>query len=43
MAKWDTPNGEMGHPKRQNGISQMVKWDIPKAVWDIGGMNNEVK
>ena len=29
--KWDTPNGEMGHPKRQNGIPQKAKWDIPKG------------
>ena len=31
MVKWDTPKGEMGHPKRQNGTSQMAKWDIPKG------------
>ena len=30
-AKWDTPNGEMGHPKRRNGISQKAKWDTPNG------------
>ena len=27
-AKWDTPNGEMGYPKWQNGTSQMVIWGM---------------
>ena len=31
MVKWDTPNGKMGHPKRQNGTSQKAKWDTPKG------------
>ena len=31
MVKWDTPNGEMGHPKWRNGTSQMVKWDTPNG------------
>ena len=31
------------YPKRQNGIPQMVKWDIIKGGLDIGGMDNEVK
>ena len=26
-----TPKGKMGHPKWQNGIPQMVKWDTPKG------------
>ena len=30
MVKWDTPNGEMGHPKWQNGISQKVVWGMRK-------------
>ena len=32
MCRKYTPNGEMGHPKWQNGTSQMVKWDIPNGV-----------
>ena len=31
MCRKYTPKGEMGYPKRQNGIPQMVKWDIPKG------------
>ena len=26
-----TPKGKMGHPKRQDGTSQKVKWDIIKG------------
>ena len=31
MAKWDIPNGEMGYPKWQNGISKKVFWGIRKG------------
>ncbi|MBR2946421.1 MAG: hypothetical protein IKC18_07085 [Bacteroidaceae bacterium] len=31
MVKWDTPNGEMGYPKWENGIPQKAKWDTPKG------------
>ena len=42
--KWDTPNGEMGHPKRRNGIPQMAKWDIQKRRFGASGHGyNEVK
>ena len=30
MVKWDIPNGKMGHPKWQNGISQKVVWGMRK-------------
>ena len=30
MAKWDIPNGKMGHPKWQNGTAQMVVWGMRK-------------
>ena len=43
MMKWDTPNDEMGHPKRRNGIPQMVKWDIQKGGLGRRGMDNEVE
>ena len=36
-AKWDTPKGEMGYPKRQNGTSQMVVWGMRK--WRSGHQN----
>ena len=35
--KWDTPNGKMGYPKRQNGTSQMVFWGMRK--WRSGHQN----
>jgi hypothetical protein len=31
MCRKYTPKGKMGHPKRRNGIPQMVKWDIIKG------------
>jgi hypothetical protein len=43
MCRKYTPKGKMGHPKWQNGIPQMAKWDIIKGGLDIGGMDNEVK
>ena len=36
MCQKYTPKVELGHPKWQNGISQMM-------VWGIGGMENEVE
>ena len=29
MCRKYTPKGEMGHPKKQFGTPQMMKWDIP--------------
>ena len=31
MCRKYTPKGKMGHPKWQNGIPQMAKWDIPNG------------
>ena len=31
MCRKYTPKGKMGYPKRENGTSQMAKWDIPNG------------
>ena len=35
MVKWDTPIGEMGYPKWQNGTSQMVFWGMRKRGFRV--------